>query len=360
MPIWFAEQAHRLWKAEAERLETAWGQAEAVKAILEAQVQSHRLVLDSHRQAYLNAGGAGIEDLLERIAEWRNIHSKRAANARQYQLLAKNLGLPDGIDAAKLTANQQEAQARAARLDEEIHAAQQEAFNRGMDERNAREQLDKQQKEYAEVRKRPGSNLPSIFQDFRKALALFLHLDESALPFVAEMLQVKEDEQAWRGAIERAIGSHRLRILVPPEKAERALRWVNERHNRLHVRLLEVKQPASRPDFLGDGFTRKLDYKDHPYRDALKALLADIDRHCVDSPEQLRLTPHAMTAQGLMSGKARFFDKQDQKRLDEDWLIGFDNQDRLAYLRQEIDSAQRLATQAAAQLEAAQARQNSA
>jgi uncharacterized protein YPO0396 len=54
------------------------------------------------------------------------------------------------------------------------------------------------------------------------------------------------------------------------------------------------------------------------------------------APEQLRHTPHAMTAQGLMSGKDRFFDKQDQKRLDEDWLTGFDNRDRMAFLAEQI------------------------
>lgn len=70
-------------------------------------------------------------------------------------------------------------------------------------------------------------------------------------------------------------------------------------------------------------------------------MLAESDRHCVDSPEQLRDTPHAMTIQGLMSGKQRFYDKQDQKRLDEDWLTGFDNRDRLNFLAKEIASLQK-------------------
>lgn len=104
------------------------------------------------------------------------------------------------------------------------------------------------------------------------------------------------------------------------------------------MRLLEVKESASQPRFFEDGFTRKLTFKEHPYREAIKALLADNDRHCVDSSEQLRHTPHAMTALGLMSGKERFFDKQDQKRLDEDWLTGFDNRDRLASLAEQIQA----------------------
>ncbi|MDQ4281126.1 hypothetical protein RBT94_32495, partial [Pseudomonas aeruginosa] len=101
-------------------------------------------------------------------------------------------------------------------------------------------------------------------------------------------------------------------------------------------------------------FTRKLTFKEHPYREAVKALLADNDRHCVESPEQLRHTPHAMTAQGLMSGKERFFDKQDQKRLDEDWLTGFDNRDRLAFLAEQIREVNEQLEPAKLALDAAQ------
>lgn len=353
LPVWFAEQAHRLWKLESDRLEAALQQAEEEKTALELQVQSQRREVDTRRQVYLNAGGASIEHLEELIEEWRKTRNKRAANARQYQQLVQNLGLPDQINAETLAANQQETRSRLSQLEEKIRSAQDEAFNRGVDTRNAGDQLGELKKEFDEVLNRPGSNLPSIFQDFRKALAQYLGLAEESLPFVAEMLQVKEDEHAWRGAIERAIGSHRLRILVPPEAADAALRWVNQRHNRLHVRLLEVKQPELPPSFFDDGFTRKLVYKGHPYRESVKALLADIDRHCVHSPEQLRHIPHAMTVQGLMSGKSRFFDKQDQKRLDEEWLTGFDNRDRLAYLQQQIDNAKQLLDEAAAQLEVA-------
>ena len=174
-------------------------------------------------------------------------------------------------------------------------------------------------------------------------------------PFLSSPNWCRSSPRSWLGgAIERAIGSHRLRILVPQGSSEAALRWVNQRHNRLHVRLLEVKEPSSRPVFFDDGYTRKLTFKEHPYREAVKVLLADNDRHCVESTEQLRHTPYAMTAQGLMSGKERFFDKQDQKRLDEDWLTGFDNRDRLAFLTEQIREVNEQLAPAKLALDAAQ------
>jgi len=336
LPIWFAEQGYRLWLAETNRLQKEYEKAELDRQECQGRLDTQKGLVDQQRQRYLQVGGAGIDQLRARIAEWEELCAKRERLADQYRRLARNLGLSEELSATALEDNRRLVGERLDGLSQQIDVAREQEFGAGVAEKELNERLQALQLERTEVERRPGSNLRGPFHAFRSDLAKELGLDESALPFVAELVQVKSQEQAWRGAIERAIGSHRLRILVPPESSQAALRWVNQRHNRLHVRLLEVKEPSSRPVFFDDGFTRKLTFKEHPYRESVKALLADNDRHCVDSPEQLRHTPHAMTAQGLMSGKARFFDKQDQKPLDEDWLTGFDNRDRLAFLAEQI------------------------
>ena len=186
------------------------------------------------------------------------------------------------------------------------------------------------------VKERPGSNIPPKFQDFRSTLADQLALDEEEIPFVAELVEVLPEESRWRGAIERAIGSERLRILVPETQIDTALRWVNDRDNRLHVRLQRARRDVPPAEFFKDGFTRKLRFKDHSFRGAVKALLAKRDRHCVASPEDLQHTEHAMTDQGLMSDRHGKFEKQDQRRLDEGWMTGFDNKDQLHHLERQF------------------------
>ncbi|WP_271105606.1 ATP-binding protein [Pseudomonas tohonis] len=338
LPIWFGEQAHRLWLAETKRLDLAVKNAMAEKQQCEQRLATQRKEVEQQLQRYLQAGGAGIDELKNRIADWEKQFGRKSFQASQYQLLAANLELSGELSAAALLDNQRLVAERLEVLGRDEEAARAEAFDAGLNERGLKEKLSGLQKEKAEVERRPSSNLSGQFQTFRADLAQALGLDESALPFVAELVQVKAEEQNWRGAIERAIGSHRLRILVAPESTQAALRWVNQRHNRLHVRLLEVKSSASRPTFFDDSFTQKLTYKEHIYRKAVEDLLSGIDRHCVDSPDALRHIPHAMTAQGLMSGKDRFFDKQDQKSLEDDWLTGFDNRDRLAFLDEQMAS----------------------
>ncbi|ODV42350.1 hypothetical protein AWV79_27710 [Cupriavidus sp. UYMMa02A] len=127
--------------------------------------------------------------------------------------------------------------------------------------------------------------------------------------------------------------------MVPSAAMSEALSWVNGRDNRLHVRLLEIRVPTQAVAFFADGFTQKLNFKDHDYKEAVQYFLADIDRHCVGSPEALKRTPHGMTAQGLMSGKSGFFEKQDKTPLNQGWMTGFDNKDSLAALQQQFQDA---------------------
>lgn len=339
LPVWFGQQGYRLWQAESERLAVEFQRAESHKADIEQCYGNLEQTRDTLKAAYLKLGGANIQVLEELIKEKQQNLLRRQTFAQEYRRLAKTLELPDELSRQALESNKAVAQQRLQDVLNMLDAAQNRAFDHGSSESEARKALQALNEELAHIRQRPGSNIPAKFQQFRSSLAEELSLSEDELPFVAELVQVKEQEQTWRGAVERAIGAHRLRILVPPAAAEAALRWINQRHNQLHVRILEVNIPETQVHFWDDGFTRKLEYKAHPYREAVKDLLAGIDRHCVSSPEQLRITEHAMTRQGLMSGKARFFDKQDQKRLEEDWLTGFDNHDRLAFLAQQIAEA---------------------
>lgn len=337
---WFAQQGVALWGTRSCELASALQALQAQIESAQQQLAGARVQEQDLLALYLRAGGAGVEDLRQQMKALAEVIAQRQAHVQQYQQLARNLALAwtDQIDAALLAAHQAQAAPALAQLDAEQQTLQAAAEDAIVQERQQHAALQALQDELQAVRARPGSNVPPDFHAFRATLAAQLDLAEDDLPFVAELVQVPAAHQRWRGAIERALGSQRLRILVPPQVMQQALAWVNQRHNRLHVRLLEVREPQPTPAYWPDGFAARLDIKPHAHQGALRQLLAELDRHCVDSPEALRTTPHAMTAQGLMSGRALQFDKRDHKRLDQDWMTGFDNRDRLAQLQEQIQA----------------------
>jgi len=350
LPHWFAAQGTQLWGARCSKLQAALAQHQQAMASARTTLEQARVREQHLHGLYLRTGGGDIQLLEQHLLTQQAVVAQKQAHLADCHLLLRNLGLNQGVSqplppglaasgpltATLLAQHQQHAQGALQQLQgaqAELQATTEEAVTA---ERNAHADLQRLQAELEAVRKRPGSNLPPEFPAFRAALAEQLDLSPDDLPFVAELVEVQKNQQAWRGAIERALGSQRLRILVPPDAVAQALQWVNQRHNHLHVRLLEAKEPRQTEAFWADGFATRLNLKPHPLQGALRQLLREQDRHCVDSPEALRHTPHAMTQQGLMSGKAQQFDKQDHKRLDQDWVTGFDNRDRLAHLTLQI------------------------
>jgi uncharacterized protein YPO0396 len=339
IPIWYAGHADRLWGERAEDLQRAIDGHEQASERLNAEIETVSRHAQTLRDIYLQAGGASIEQLREQIDAQTRAVEERERLASDYQRLVGGLGMDKALSPEALQTNQTLARERQESLQEISKEQKERAWALGVEQRRQQEEKDELQTELDQVKAKPASNIPGAYHQFRSSLAEHLGLDEDALPFVAELVEVQRDQSRWRGAIERAIGGHRLRVMVPGEAIKAALAWVNHRDNRLHIRFLEVKAPAGPISFFEDGFTRKLNFKAHPYRESLKRLLADIDRHCVDSPEDLRHTAHGMTDRGLMSGKNGFFEKQDQRSLQSDWMTGFDNQDRLASLNAQLKTA---------------------
>ncbi len=332
LPIWFATVGERLWSEQTTALSQKQEEAAArlrTQEQLETECETREETL---RERYLKLGGNAIGELEKRIDDQKALVSERQKHADNYQRVMRDFGLSDELSEESLIKNQGVLKTKQSEFREDRKKKQDETLEVYSQHREAERESQRLEEELRKVKERPGSNIPPKFQDFRALLADQLGLDDTDLPFVAELVEVKAEESPWRGAIERAIGPDRLRVLVPEAQMDQALRWVNDRDNRLHVRLQRARGEVRPYDFFPDGFTQKLGWKAHPLAETAKELLASRDRHCVDTPEALKSVDHGMTVQGLMSDRGGRFEKQDQRRLDEGWLTGFDNKDQLQSL----------------------------
>lgn len=341
VPVWFAiigrekclEVMAQL-SMSRERLETEIAKEREKARACEARV-------DTLRQRYLELGGDVIGELEKTISLQRERVKEKSKHAALYRNLLKPFKLSDELSAEALRRNQAwlgDRREETQRLHDRQHETTLAALSQ---QRELEASLQDTETMLRRVQERPGSNIPPRFQDFRAELAAELSLRDSDLPFLAELVEVRPDESAWRGAIERAIGSERLRVLVPDDDIDAALRWVNDRDNQLHVRLQRARQSRDTTDFFPDGYARKLNFKPHALAAAAKNLLAGRDLHCVSSPAVLKNTEYGLTVQGLMSGRHGKFEKQDQRRLDQDWMTGFDNKDQLETLAGQLEAVRK-------------------
>lgn len=355
---WVGAAGMALWGARVDELDVDLARLQAERAELDGQIGRAQLTADELHAAYLGAGGADLDQLVAAISVHQRLRSDRERAFRHQASVVEQLGAVLGLAApppgAEPSAEWLRAvQADAARLRPDLDRRREEteaSFQRAASATGiAGADLEAARHDLEQILARPGSNIPPAFQDFRAELASAIGCDPADLPFVAELVSVREAERSWRGAIERAIGAHRLRILVPEADLPSALHWVNNRHNALHVRLERAAGAAPdgrRAEPFADSFLHKLDRRDHPLAGALWRLLVSIDRHSVEGSEQLRDTAYAMTREGMLSGPAGRFDKQDQRALADDWLTGFDNRDQVAALTARVSELERTAARA--------------
>lgn len=332
---WFAQQEHAQLTAKITRKHSQLNDARAQWVGHDAALKVAIQQAQSFRDAFVSAGGLNIEHLQGHIESQNGILSTKAKKAAEYLSVVRRVELDEAISERSLSANKQQLTELIPQAEKHLSTAQEQKNAASAHHYDRKRALEQNREELEQVKRSP-SNIKLPYQNFRADLARHLELGESQVPFVAELVQVKTEQSAWRGAIERAIGNHRLRILVPDSHMNAAVRWVNSRNSGLHVRLLEVDRQVRSVEFFPDGFTRKLEFKPHPYREALKALLKRIDRHCVNSADELVITPYAMTIEGTMSSDRGYIDKQDHNPLERDWTTGFDNRDRLRELNELI------------------------
>ena len=342
---WYALEAARRWGQQREELTIEVDRRAAETDRLTEAVAAAEERRDDLRADYLAEGGAAIEELRAKAEALTETETVRQRCLDDVRALAARAGLElDQLSAEGLAALQTRAGALRDDLEATIDQVEGEFTRAAAAFQNTADELSRTGDDLDQTRARPNSNIPGRYQEFRHDLASELGVAADELPFVAELIEVTAAERDWQGAIERAIGGHRLRILVSEDQLEGALRWVNDRNNRIHVRLERV--PASvapgREPFT-DSFIHKLTIRDHQHRAGLLRLLVSIDRHCLDRPEDLGSVEHGMTRQGLLSGRKGRYEKPDQRSLDDGWLTGFDNRSRMAALEAAID---RLTSQA--------------
>lgn len=337
LPIYFAEQCAGLWQARLKEYEARLLQLAQHMQHLEdlATHATERTQLLFH--AYQSQGGERLEVLRKDLETATEFFETATRNARNYQMDARRLDLACTLTLDTFNYNKTRAQKALADMPAIRQATQDNFASSAAHFSGEQARLKSLESQIHQISSRPDSNIDPAYQQLRDQLVESLSLDRDQLMFVGELLDVRDDQRHWHGAIERALGGLRITLLVPDEQHRLVTRWLNARNTGLHVRVQVVEQNQHAPtaQFLPDGFLRKLEWKTHPYRDWLKRHLSRFDLHCVDSTETLDQTDFSMTIQGLVHLNNGRFEKKDQQRIDDPryWCLGFSNKSRLATLQ---------------------------
>ncbi|WP_347956953.1 ATP-binding protein [Gordonia aichiensis] len=219
---------------------------------------------------------------------------------------------------------------------EERRAEQYELSSRRSAARLERSRLEADREALARRR----SNIDPALLHAREIVCAATGFGEDRLPFGGELLEVMPDHAAWTGPIERVLGGFGRTLLVPDEDYRSVAAAIDANHLDARLVYLRVRPVSESPRRTGrDSLVRKLTVAPGPMAQWLQAHLADsFDYACVESVADFAGQTRAVTRAGQVKHSAQRHEKDDRRRIDDRtrWVLGFDNETKIADLRRRI------------------------
>ncbi len=174
---------------------------------------------------------------------------------------------------------------------------------------------------------RSRSAVPERLQLIRARLAEHLGVPPSAIPFTAEMIEVKPQYEDWTGAIERVVRPLALTLLVRSRNLSAVRRWVDA--NNLGARLVyeEVTEGPHNvlPSSSELSLVNRVEVAGGPFQDWVEAVLSErFDYACVDSADDLGRYKRSVTINGQIRQSSTRYLKDDRHAVSNrsHWLLG--------------------------------------
>ena len=172
-----------------------------------------------------------------------------------------------------------------------------------------------------------GSAVPGSLLAVRDRIAAELKLARAALPFAAELLEVRPEHAAWAGAIERVLRPLALTLLVRSEHSHALRRWVDGHHlgARLVFEDVTPNSPPPRPVSSDRSLVHRVSVSDGPFAPWLQSQLSDrFDVACVDSPDEFDQHVRAVTINGQVKVSRTRYEKDDRSTVGDrrGWVLG--------------------------------------
>ena len=287
--------------------------------------------------------GQQITELRNGIKEQERTKISRKEKLREYNTVALELGYPADPSADVFAANRQKAT-------EEKEKCKVTLENLGEEQRVAKnegERLGVAIQENIDTLKqleRNKNNISGREAEIRDMILAAVGATSQDIPFIGELIRVKEEELKWENSIEKILHNFALRLIVPERFYKAVSEFVN--NNNLQGRIvyqrfertvsLDNFQPLS-PNCL----LNKIEFNQaSPYQEWVEAVILDQYNYaCVSSLEEFyQYSEKVVTPEGLIKSVHNKHEKDDRQhvRSRTNYVLGWDNKAKIAAIKEQV------------------------
>lgn len=290
-----------------------------------------------------------LEKLIEEITRLERDRDRSKFRADSYNGLAMGLELPkdpdrSSFEESRLLAEQKKKDCDTERLVEDdlmrIARNEEEELKTEVEGLVARVQSLQKSK----------NNISGREADIREDILAHIGATADELPFIGELIRVRDEDSQWELAIEKVLHNFALRIVVPEKYYKQVNAYVNSTNLRGRITYQRFQGHTSigsmRHRVHDDNLlVNKLEFKaSGNYAEWLEEMVTgQFDYACAESLEEFNhFSEKALTREGLIKGVKGKHEKDDRAHVSkrENFVLGWDNKEKIGLLKKELELLQ--------------------
>lgn len=346
---WFAVRTVKLCQEHLERCKSELRQLDdtikannAEKRRLDERKSSLEVAINS------DSVGQQIKDIEKEIQNLTERFEERKKKEEKYNTLIHKLELPHRVDSSTFQSNKATAQKQKVALQELLDN---ELAERKRHLQNEKEDIETNIKSHFETIKylrEHNNNISGRVAEIRDEIIQHIGATADEIPFIGELIRLKDDEREWESAIERILHNFALRLIVPEKYYRQVNEYVNNHNLRGRIVYQRYNFSATLREFVNrhtqdNSLLNKIEFKPNAqYIDWLvDRLYSEFNYTCVDTLEDFNhIDEKAVTKEGLIKAKGGKHEKDDRPENSrrEHYVLGWDNREKIAAIKKEYEN----------------------
>ncbi|MFN8206179.1 MAG: SbcC/MukB-like Walker B domain-containing protein [Bacteroidales bacterium] len=350
---WFAKKGVELGKKELEKCKEELQRLNDVLTELRSKEESLK---EEERAISISIEkdevGSKIKNLEKEIKQLETSKTLRSKKLDDYNKIAQSIDIQTNPNEDIFNANREKAKKLKQNIQQKIEDENKKLRALENDEDKLKQATEDLVTTIQTLQKNK-NNIAGREAEIRDEIIDYIGADKEEIPFIGELIKVKEDEMKWESSIEKVLHNFALRLIVPPKYYSKVNEYVNSNNLRGRIRYDKYEENYLK-NFQNRNITDKsiinkieIKPKTHYYEWIEDYLQNQFDFVCVDNLTEFeRYSEMAITQSGLIKFKNGKHEKDDRPHITkkENYVLGWDNKEKIAALKKELTNLQNLQT----------------
>ena len=347
---WFAKKSVELFEQELSKSKTQLVEHnEELKVLKEKEDSLKQEERSLSISIESDEVGGKIKELEKDVKQLEKSRDLRKTQLDKYNKLAQSIELNTNPSAENFIVNREKSSKKKAVLETErveIDEKLRLAKNKQDDLRN---QIEEGIETIKSLRKNE-NNISGRVAEIRDAILESIGANKDEIPFIGELIKVKDDEIKWQLSTEKILHNFALRLIVPDKYYSKVNEYVNSTNLNGKITYQRYNGFTSLANMIDTRISKnalinKIEFKlKSIYTDWLEDIIRNQYNYiCVNDLKEFSLYDEkAITKEGLIKfGKGKH-EKDDRPHISkrENYVLGWDNKDKIKFLQNEIKDLQ--------------------